>query len=107
MSAFLHPCSGCHRHVKTSESACPFCGAALEPRPVAAAAPIPAGSVRISRAALLGLTAAGALSASLTLADCTSVPVYGAPYPDTGGAGGVGGAGGSGGAGGEGGADGG
>jgi hypothetical protein len=88
MSAFLHPCSGCRRHVKTSESACPFCGAALEPRPVAAAAPVPAGNVRISRAALLGLTAAGALSASLAMTDC-SVPVYGAPAPDTGGAGGA------------------
>ena len=58
--ARLHPCPSCARHVRGSETACPFCGAAIE---VASAAP-KAGPA---------LTRAEILFASATaVAACTS-----------------------------------
>ena len=58
----LAPCTGCRRHVRTSESACPFCGSAIR-----AVAPEVSGAVgRMSRAALV--------AAGLAIAGCHSEP---------------------------------
>jgi hypothetical protein len=60
----LVPCPRCERHVRTDESACPFCSAAL-PSNLAARA-IPGATQRLSRAA------AFLFGASLTVAGCGS-----------------------------------
>lgn len=43
----LEPCPSCRRHVRLSESACPFCGAAIE-----ASAPRSLAGGRLTRAAV-------------------------------------------------------
>lgn len=58
----LAPCPGCHRHVLTTERACPFCGAAA-PSGFAPSATVEAPR-RASRSAL------AALGAALTLTAC-------------------------------------
>jgi len=84
MSIQLVPCGACARHVKVTDAVCPFCGADVATSADAAAAaraglpPRPPG--RLSRAALIAASAAGALAAT----DCSSsseVPLYGAPVP--------------------------
>src|SRR5437879_709996 len=62
MSQCLHPCPSCAQHVRAGETACPFCGAALEAR----ACEKPAGARPLSRAAILfvGATAAAACGGS-------------------------------------------
>jgi hypothetical protein len=50
----LRPCPSCARHVRVSEPACVFCGAALGEALRASPAPVPP-SVRLSRAALFAL----------------------------------------------------
>lgn len=82
MAAHFAPCSGCGRHIRVSESACPFCATAtsseFRARPAPAAPPR-----RLGRAALFAFTAA----ASATGVACSSesaTPVYGAPVMDTG-----------------------
>ena len=54
----LVPCSACSRHIRSTETACPFCRASAEPV-AAQASPAPRGSMRLSRAALAlaGMTA--------------------------------------------------
>ncbi|HEU0034283.1 MAG TPA: hypothetical protein VFQ53_26855 [Kofleriaceae bacterium] len=54
----LRPCTACHRHVATTETACPFCQTAL---PASAARPI--ARVRLTRAAVFA-------SATLATAGC-------------------------------------
>lgn len=67
-------CSVCHRHVKRTDAACPFCHGAMR--------------------TAAGVAAAAAVGIGLTLAACNSTALYGAPY--YGGAGGfAGGAGGT------------
>lgn len=61
MYELLAPCSGCQRHVRVSESACPFCGLA---RRAAAATGVSEEPSGLSRAAVL------VLGASLALAGC-------------------------------------
>jgi hypothetical protein len=64
MAPLLQPCESCARHVRISETACPFCGAAVASAPEAAA---PAPFARpLSRAALLfmGVTAATGCSSA-------------------------------------------
>ncbi len=76
--AHLRPCGSCARHVRVSEAACPFCGAALGEE-MRAAAPPQAPSARLSRAALfaLGTSTAAALGCSSAV-----VPSYGgSPIP--------------------------
>jgi hypothetical protein len=70
----LAPCSGCQRHVRTSERACPFCGASIEAS--IASKVVPGITQRMSRAAVLAFTA------TMGLAACSqeiAAPVYGAP----------------------------
>ncbi len=52
----LRPCLSCTRHVRNSETACPFCGANLP----ASSAPVPRSVVGLGRAAIMafGMTAA-------------------------------------------------
>ena len=59
MATRLIPCPSCARHVRSSDAACPFCGAAT------VQAPAPAVSRgRLSRAAFIAVSAAGALAAT-------------------------------------------
>ena len=68
------PCSACARHVRGTDAACPFCGAAA-PRP----APLPAAPrARLPRSALIAAGLAGSLAAT----DCSVGP---APQPAYGG----------------------
>lgn len=77
MSA-LAPCTSCARHVRRTESACPFCGATL----ALGAAPTPRViTERLGRAALFSVGAAIVAS----VPGCgNAVPAYGAPAVDTG-----------------------
>jgi hypothetical protein len=85
----LAPCPQCKRHVRISESACPFCAAALQ----GALAARPSVSTRgLSRASIFALGASLAVAGGGLLEGCadepdhdddqdegTAVPVYGAP----------------------------
>jgi len=98
----LSPCPACHRHVRVSSSACPFCGTSLS-----AAAPEPAEPPRgISRTAVLAFGAALVGSATLGCSSETSTGTTGggssssvaaSTAESTSTTGGVGGAGGQGG----------
>ncbi len=89
----LRPCLGCSRHVRVSESTCPFCRQSLGAAFADGAAPVPP-AVRLSRAALFafgtGTAAAAAACGGSTVptaADAAAGLVvdaaYGAPYvPD-------------------------
>ncbi len=73
-------CSGCQRHVRVSESACPFCKTAIvacEPTEELA----PAG--RVTRSHVAGFVV-GAVAVSSVLFG-TACPAYGAPTPAYGG----------------------
>ncbi len=59
MSATLAPCSSCHRHVRRTERACPFCGTLRVPDAGPSARVV---SSRIGRAALFSLGAAAVTS---------------------------------------------
>jgi hypothetical protein len=65
----LRPCRSCSRHVRATDTACPFCNAPLASLP----APAPQGPARrLSRAALFAFgTGAAVLTPALTL-DCSS-----------------------------------
>jgi hypothetical protein len=77
MTLRLTPCVRCSRHVKSDAAACPFCGAGLAARAVAAA-PSRTAAERLSRAALFAAT----VGVAAAVTDCSSVtPVYGAPVP--------------------------
>lgn len=76
----LVSCSGCERHVRADDEACPFCGAAVE------APPEPTGRRPVGR---LGRAAMFAFGASLALAGCADdrdppAPAYGTPPMDAG-----------------------
>jgi hypothetical protein len=74
MSARFAPCPTCARHVKQSESKCPFCGEKV-PRANAPVARVVVG--RLSRSALYAASAAGL---AITAADCSSSSApYGVP----------------------------
>ena len=61
MSSHLLPCPSCARHVRSTESACPFCATARIP----SAAPAPRSPAkRLSRAALFALGASAAAVAA-------------------------------------------
>ena len=80
MSNFV-PCPACNRHVLCSETACPFCSAALpESRCEQSSAPRSPG--RLSRAAML---AAGAALMGAEACSNSVTPVYGGPPGGAGG----------------------
>src|SRR5690349_9880703 len=73
----LVACPGCSRHIRISETSCPFCGASVADA-MANALPRAIPAAGMSRAAMM------AFAASLGAAACSSemvVPVYGAPFP--------------------------
>ena len=89
----LRPCPGCSRHVRVSDTTCPFCGVSLGAS--FRAAPLPASpSVRLSRAALvafgtgtLSLAAAcgGAIAGSTGTAGDAGKDTGATAVPDSGG----------------------
>lgn len=81
----LLPCPACSRHVRKSESGCPFCGASLA---LASEPERPQPAQRLGRAATFAFAAAigtsvAACSGGTTPADSGIAPAYGAPA-DTG-----------------------
>jgi hypothetical protein len=76
----LRPCPGCTRHVRASESACPFCASAL---PACDERPVDEASTArpSSRHALMFGVAAGAIAVSTALFG-TACAMYGAPAPE-------------------------
>jgi hypothetical protein len=74
----LHPCSSCGRHVRRTESSCPFCAAALSFEGVPERGVPP---VRLGRAATFAFGAAVATASASALVGCTA-PAYGAPPAD-------------------------
>jgi hypothetical protein len=78
----LIPCPGCHRHVESHETSCPFCRVALSPtRPcTGACSGLPAA--RLARAALV---AAGAALLGAACSSQSAIVPYGvSPFPDAG-----------------------
>lgn len=73
----LLPCSSCSRHVRRTESACPFCGTSIA---FAGASSARTSTERLGRAAIFTF---GAVIAT-TAGACTgnTVPAYGAPAVD-------------------------
>ncbi len=76
----LHPCPSCGRHVRRSETTCPFCATALSFAGVPERG-VPA--VRLGRAATFAFGAAVATAGAASLVGCAA-PAYGAPPRDTG-----------------------
>jgi hypothetical protein len=84
--AHLVPCPACSRHVRSDESTCPFCHAAINA--LGGSAPArPSG--RLSRAALFALGTGAAVLGSVVAIDCSDgddsssncCPPYGASPP--------------------------
>ena len=73
----LAPCPACKRHVATTETACPFCAAAL-PDSFRQRAPALRRPGRLSRAAMLAASAA-LLGAEACSDDVVVAPAYGVP----------------------------
>jgi hypothetical protein len=71
----LRPCEGCGRHVRNTETTCPFCASGLAVAPERTAVVLP----RAGRAAIMAF---GAIAANA--AGCNFTALYGAPSPDAG-----------------------
>ncbi len=81
----LVPCSSCDRHVEANETACPFCGAALQARPDPRPCSGPCSGHAFPRMNRAALAAAGAalLCASCLGATSSSYGIsVGGPQPD-------------------------
>lgn len=90
--AHLRTCDACLRHVRSTETSCPFCDEALAPAP--APARMPAGASRAAQFAVavtvLGCTeekkpepAKASPDSALTIVDTTPVDTYVPEPPDT------------------------
>lgn len=77
MATTLAPCPSCTRHVRVSETLCPFCATAL-PTDIAVRGARPRVAARLARA---GIFAVGTAVAAATSAACSTV----APATDAGG----------------------
>ncbi len=73
----LRPCQGCGRHVRNTETTCPFCATTLESVPERAAVILP----RAGRAAIMVF---GALASASNAGCDTAVAAYGGPPVDAG-----------------------
>lgn len=85
----LRPCASCGRHVRATESACPFCATALEPLPTPPSSTRAVG--RLGRAAIFAFgavatTSAAACGGGTGMPDAASVVDTGGPAPLYGGA---------------------
>jgi hypothetical protein len=80
----LLACPGCERHVRSTESECPFCGQALEGLAPRALAPVPsrAAAVFIGAAALVGCGKEPAPPGPKPDNEHMAVPAYGVPPQD-------------------------
>ena len=75
----LVACASCARHVRVSESACPFCGAVLPEELRSRLAPL-TSAARLSRAAVFALgTGAVSLGAACSTSEEQVDSVYGGP----------------------------
>jgi len=74
----LIPCAGCGRHVRTSDTACPFCGQTIESD--ASRAPSRPHGARLGRAALFAFGA----TIAATAAACSPASNPDASSPDAG-----------------------
>lgn len=74
MSQLLLPCRGCHRHVESHETSCPFCGVPLSPTQPCNGRCSGLPAARLARAALV------AAGAALLGAACQSSQSVIAPY---------------------------
>src|SRR5688572_9257954 len=85
--ASLAPCPRCSRHVRASETSCPFCSTALDARPEPACVEVPS-TWFAGRAEIMSFrqrTGVAAVAALLATGCCaTSVPPYGTPPFDAG-----------------------
>ncbi len=79
MGPRLSLCTACQRHIQSTETACPFCGAAT-PEGFGATARAPLGDRPLSRAALLFASAAAVAACSSDDSHPAPVPLYG-PAP--------------------------
>jgi hypothetical protein len=70
MATPLAPCPSCTRHVRVSETLCPFCATTL-PTDIAARGARPRVATRLARA---GIFAVGTAVAAATSAACSSAP---------------------------------
>lgn len=75
----LRPCQGCGRHVRNTETTCPFCATTLESVPERTPVILP----RAGRAAIMAF---GAIASTAT-AGCGAMALYGGPPADAGPAG--------------------
>lgn len=75
--ARLAACSGCGRHIRTTEPACPFCGRAATFETVDALPPI---GRPLTRAAIL-FASATAIAGCGKTTDNLPTPAYGVPVP--------------------------
>jgi hypothetical protein len=74
MNRTLRPCPSCTRHIRASETSCPFCSSAIEKE-----APRPAVAMPRKRLGRAGLLALGTLAGVACEAEDMITPVYGAP----------------------------
>ncbi len=74
-------CQGCSRHVKSSEDACPFCGASTSS---AAKTGNPGMVGARQRSRLLFGAAAAAVAGATAITGCSTTSIYGAPTSDAG-----------------------
>lgn len=72
----LRPCQACGRHVRNTETTCPFCATTLESVPERA-------PVILQRAGRAAIMAFGAI-ATANAAGCGAAPAYGTPPVDAG-----------------------
>lgn len=81
--ACLHPCPSCTRHVRSSESACPFCDAALPGKCVLPhAAPVGHVANRAVLAFVAATTIAACGKTTKTTEEQPPMTVYGPPPMD-------------------------
>lgn len=77
--ATLAACTGCGRHIRISETTCPFCGTTATPRVIAQADVSSAGRP-LTRAAIL-FAGATAIAGCGKTTDNMPAPAYGVPVP--------------------------
>jgi len=79
--ANLVSCPECQRHIRQTETVCPFCERDVGAR-IASVAPRPLPTMRLSRAALYAFAAAATVgTAACSSDDGNPTPMYGAPAP--------------------------
>jgi hypothetical protein len=86
MSALV-PCSNCRRHLRRTESLCPFCTTPVASDAAALPSALSVATLGLKRAALFAVSLVTSACAADSI-DSNVVPVYGAPIPPQAGSGG-------------------